>query len=221
MSLEVIQTKKIWLEEKYCLGTNRPEKAFFLPFLLTFRSCNSPTSLSSCVGRITGACLSPPPRSWLCSWELGSSTWGSVGCQHPCMDTRSQDPLRARTCKLLPVWSPCVSRLRACVPDSPAGGAGCQRPSLHSDPAPEQGPSCQEPVAEPAVWAGPASQTRREGPCFCVDCPESRQGFAYLIWWKLERIRDFSNRNFAGVETEDFPMKYSSVRNTPCQVFYG
>lgn len=111
---------------------------FFLPFLLTFRSCNSPTSISSCIDRTTGACLSPP-RSWLCSWELGSSTWGSMRCQHPHLDTGRKIHSEHASFSLFGVPGCRGSGHSAwCPPPSAAGRAGCQRRSLQRDPACEQ-----------------------------------------------------------------------------------
>lgn len=159
-----------------------------------FRSCGSPTLLSCPVDRNAGACLRHP-GTWLCSLESGSSTWVSVGCQHPCPDPESQDPVRARACKLLTFWSHWVSRLRACclasLPQPCRLGLAARGPHAGATLPTSRSPDCQEPTADPAGWAGPASRTQREGPWFCVSCPESRQDCAYLIWWKLEWRRDF------------------------------
>lgn len=161
-----------------------PKTFFSLSFLLTFRRCNSPTFLSSCVARITGACPSPP-RSWLCSWELGRSTWGSVGCQHPCLDTGSQDLLLARTCKLLHFWSLWVSRLRVCCLAPPFQSC---RLGLAASAAPAPRPCLQAKVLTAKSpwqsWLSGLAQchrARERGPAF-AHSPRIQAGIAYLIW---------------------------------------
>lgn len=161
------------------------------------------------LGCAAGNWAAPPEALWdasILAWTQGAKT-----CSEPKLASFSHFGVPGSPGSGRAAWHPAQSRR----PGLAASVAHCT-PAL----PPSRSPSCQEPVADPAVWAGPASQTQREGPCLCVSCPESRQGFAYLIWWKLERTRDFANRNFAGVETKDFPMKYSSVRNVPCHVFY-
>lgn len=61
---------------------------------------------------------------------------------------------------------------------------------------------------------------RERNPGFAY--PAQNPGRVVLISFgeSLNEQEIFSNKNFAGVETEDFSMKYSFVRKIPRHVFY-